>query len=146
MLRIHVSNISGLLERPKVIYFFIVLLIIVLIMDQYVHIGYEAGVTAHLLDTDGEKIGTGFLDSGAAVSLMGKQGEKTWKKWASPGGPYTDELKISSRQARSDLRSLENSNNSSPLGKTEPLGESPCSGEPGRFESVHFGTRFRQEL
>ena len=75
-------------------------------MDQDVHIGYEAGVTAHLLDTDGEKIGTGFLDSGAAVSLMGKQGEKTWKKWASPGGPYTDELKISSRQARSDLRSL----------------------------------------
>ena len=45
-----------------------------------VHIGYEAGVTAHLLDTDGEKIGTGFLDSGAAVCLMGKQGEKTWKK------------------------------------------------------------------
>ena len=42
-----------------------------------VHIGYEAGVTAHLLVTDGEKIGTGFLDSGAAVSLMGKQGENT---------------------------------------------------------------------
>ena len=49
-------------------------------MDQDVHIGYEAGLTAHLLDTDGEKIGTGFLDSGAAVSLMRKQGEKTWKK------------------------------------------------------------------
>ena len=36
-----------------------------------VHIGYEADVTAHLLDINGKKIGvTGLLDTGAVVSVM----------------------------------------------------------------------------
>ena len=36
-----------------------------------VHIEYEADVTAHLLDTNGKKIGvTGLLDTGAKVSAM----------------------------------------------------------------------------
>ena len=36
-----------------------------------VHLGYEADVTAHLLDTNGKKIGvTGLLDTGAVVSVM----------------------------------------------------------------------------
>ena len=36
-----------------------------------VHIGYEADVTAHLLDINGKKIGvTGLLDIGAVVSVM----------------------------------------------------------------------------
>ena len=36
-----------------------------------VHIEYEADVTAHLLDTNGKKIGvTGLLDTGAVVSMM----------------------------------------------------------------------------
>ena len=36
-----------------------------------VHIGYEADVTAHLLDTNGKKIGvTGLLDTGVVVSVM----------------------------------------------------------------------------
>ena len=43
-----------------------------------VHIGYEADVTAHLLDTNGRKIGvTALLDTGAAVSVIPI---KTWKK------------------------------------------------------------------
>ena len=43
-----------------------------------VHIGYEADVTAHLLDTNGKKIGvTGILDSGAVVSVMPI---KTWER------------------------------------------------------------------
>ena len=43
-----------------------------------VHIGYEADVTAHLLDTDGKKIGvTGLLDTGAVVSAMPI---KTWER------------------------------------------------------------------
>ena len=43
-----------------------------------VHIGYEADVTAHLLDTNGEKIGvTGLLGTGAAVSVMPI---KTWER------------------------------------------------------------------
>ena len=43
-----------------------------------VHIGYEADVTAHLLDTNGKKIGvTGLLDTGAAVSVIPI---KTWER------------------------------------------------------------------
>ena len=43
-----------------------------------VHIGYEADVTANLLDTNGTKIGvTGLLDTGAVVSVMPI---KTWEK------------------------------------------------------------------
>ena len=43
-----------------------------------VHIGYEADVTAHLLDTNGKKIGvTGLLDTGALVSVMQI---KTWER------------------------------------------------------------------
>ena len=43
-----------------------------------VHFGYEADVTAHLLDTNGKKIGvTGLLDTGAVVS---KLPIKTWER------------------------------------------------------------------
>ena len=43
-----------------------------------IHIGYEADVTAHLLDTNGKKIGvTGLLDTGAVVSVMPI---KTWER------------------------------------------------------------------
>ena len=43
-----------------------------------VHNGYEADVTAHLLDTNGKKIGvTGLLDTGAVVSVMAR---KTWER------------------------------------------------------------------
>ena len=43
-----------------------------------VHIGYEADVTAHLLDTNGKKIGVvGLLDTGAVVSVMPI---KTWER------------------------------------------------------------------
>ena len=43
-----------------------------------VHIGYEADVTAHLLGTNGTKIGvTGLLDTGAVVSVMPI---KTWER------------------------------------------------------------------
>ena len=43
-----------------------------------VHIGYEADVTAHLLDTNGTKIGaTGLLDTAAVVSVMPI---KTWER------------------------------------------------------------------
>ena len=43
-----------------------------------VHIGYEADVTAHLLDTNRKNIGvTGLLDTGAVVSVMPI---KTWER------------------------------------------------------------------
>ena len=48
-----------------------------------VRIGYEVDVTAHLLATNGKKIGvTGPLDTGAVVNVMPI---KTWKGWASRG-------------------------------------------------------------
>ena len=43
-----------------------------------VHTGFETDVTAHLLDTNGKKIGvTGLLDTGAVVSVMPI---KTWER------------------------------------------------------------------
>ena len=49
-----------------------------MIEQEAVHIGYEANVTAHLLDTNGKKIGvTGLLDTGAVVSVMPR---KTWER------------------------------------------------------------------
>ena len=43
-----------------------------------VHIGYEADVTAHLLDTNAKKIGvTGLLDTGEVVSVMPIE---TWER------------------------------------------------------------------
>ena len=43
-----------------------------------VHIGYEGDETAHLLNTNGKKIGmTGLLDTGAVVSVMPI---KTWER------------------------------------------------------------------
>ena len=43
--------------------------------QQELHIGYEADVTAHLLDNNGNKIGvTGLLDTGAVISI------KTWQR------------------------------------------------------------------
>ena len=49
-----------------------------MIEQEIVHIGYEADVTAHLLDTNGKKIGvTGLLDTRAVVSVMPI---KTWKR------------------------------------------------------------------
>ena len=46
--------------------------------QEAVHMGYEADVTAHLLDTNGKKVGvTGLLDTRAVVSVMPI---KTWEK------------------------------------------------------------------
>ena len=48
-----------------------------------VHIGYEADVTTHLLDTNGKKIGvTGLLDTGVVVSVMPI---KTWERMGLTG-------------------------------------------------------------
>ena len=112
-----------------------------------VHIGYEADVTAHLLDTNGKKIGvTGLLDTGAAVSLMPI---KTWdlgKNGLHEGGSNFDESPTSGSQSRSDLRSRKNTNNGPPHGRTGSLDELPGGREFGRLGSVHLGQRFCQEF
>ena len=87
-----------------------------LMKQDAVHIGKEADVTAHLLDTDGKTIGViRLLDTGAVVTVMPI---KTWER-------------LGSRQSRSHLRSRENSNKSPPNGRTEPLHELSRGGEPG---------------
>ena len=49
-----------------------------MMQQDAVHIGYEADVTAPLLDTNGKKIEvTGLLDTGAVVSVISM---KTWEK------------------------------------------------------------------
>ena len=62
-----------------------------------VHIGCEAEVTPHLLDTNGKKIGvTELLDTGAVVSVMPI---KTWERNAlHEGRSNSDEPRISGRK------------------------------------------------
>ena len=113
-----------------------------------VHIGYEADVTAHLLDTNGKKIGvTGLLDTGAYVSVMPI---KTWERTG-----FTREdliptnLRLAAgRQSRSNLRirSRKNTHNGSLHGETGSLDELPGGREFGRCRPVHLGQRFRQEF
>ena len=61
-----------------------------------VHIGYEADVTAHLLDPDGKRIQVkGLLDIGAVVSAMPI---KAWQRMGfKKGGPNSNESKNGSR-------------------------------------------------
>ena len=101
-----------------------------------VHIGYEADVTAHLLDTSGKKIGvTGLLGTGAVVNVMPI---KTWERM----GFTREDLNPS----RSDLRSRKNTNNGSLHGMTGSLDELPGGREFGRRRPIHPGQRFRQEF
>ena len=100
-----------------------------------VHIGYEADVTAHLLDTNGTKIGvTGLLDTGAVVSVMPI---KTWERMG-----FTREDLI----PRSYLRSRKNTNNGPPHGRTGSLDELPGGREFERRRPIHLGQRFCQEF
>ena len=111
-----------------------------------VHIGYEADVTAHLLDTNGKKIGvTGLLDTGAVVSVMPI---KTWERMG-----FTREdliptnLRLAAgRQSRSNLRSRKNTHNGSPHGGTGSLDELPGGREFERCRPVHLGQSFCQEF
>ena len=77
-----------------------------------VHIGYEADVTAHLLDTNGKKIGvTGLLDTGAVVSVMPI---KTWERM----GFRREDL---IPHPRSNLRGRKDTNNGPLHGRTRSL-------------------------
>ena len=66
------------------------------------HISYEADVTAHLLDTDGKKIGvTRFLDTGAVVCVIPIKNKV--KDGFPHEGPDTHEPWIRSSQSRSHI-------------------------------------------
>ena len=106
-----------------------------------VHIGYEADVTAHLLDTNGPKIGvTGLLDTGAVVSVMPI---KTLERM---GRSDSNESPTGRRQSRGDLRSRKNADNISPHGRTRSMDDLPGSREFRRRRPIHLGQRFCQEF
>ena len=109
------------------------------------HIGYEADVTAHLLDTNGTKIGvTGLLDTGAVVSVMPI---KTWERMG-----FTREdliptnLRLAAAQSRSHLHSRKNTDNGPSHGRTRSLDELPGGRESGRRRPIHLGQRLCQEF
>ena len=75
-----------------------------------VHIGYEADVTAHLLDSNGKKIGvTGLLDTGAVVSAMPKK--NMGKNGLHEERSNSNEPQIGGRQPRSNLCGRKDTNN-----------------------------------
>ena len=109
-----------------------------------VHIGYEADVTAHLLDTTGKKIGvTGLLDTGAVEcdtdKNLGKNGLHERRS-------NSDESPTGRRQSRSYLRSRKNADSSSPHGRTRSMDELPGSREFRRRRPIHLGQRFGQNF
>ena len=106
-----------------------------------VHIGYEADVTEHLLDTNGKKIGvTGLLDTGAVVRLMPI---KTWERM---GFTREDLIPTNLRLAAANLRSRKNTNNGPQHGRTGSLDELPGGREFGRRRPIHLGQRFCQNF
>ena len=107
-----------------------------------VHIGYEEDVTAHLLETNGKKIGvTGLLDTGAVVSVMPI---KTWKRMDFTREdliPTNLRLAAANRGAiyvagRTPITVLH-------MGSLDDL---PGGREVGRRRPVHLGQRFCQEF
>ena len=95
-----------------------------------VHIGYEADVTAHLLDTNGKKIRvTGLLDTGAVVSVMPI---KTWERM---GFTRENLIRTNLRLVAANRRAIyvagKNSNNGPPHGRTGSLVEFPGGREFG---------------
>ena len=110
-----------------------------------VHIGYEADVTAHLLDTNGKKIGvTRLLDTGAVVSVM------PIKDWERMGFTREDLVPTNLQLAAANRGAIyvmgKNNNNGSPHGRTGSLDELPGGRELGRRRPIHLGQRFRQEF
>ena len=109
-----------------------------------VHIGYEADVTAHLLDTNGTKLGvTGLLDTGAVVCDADKN---LGKNGLHAGRSNSNESPTGRRQSRSYLRGRKNTNNGPPHGRTGSLDELPGGRESGRRRPIHLGQRFCQEF
>ena len=103
-----------------------------------VHIGYEADVTAHLLDNNGTKIGvTGLLDTGAVVSVMPI---KTWERM---GFTREDLIPTNLRLAAANRGAVYVAGRP---GRTGPLDELPGGREIGRCRPIHLGQRFCQEF
>ena len=106
-----------------------------------VHIGYEADVTAHLLDTNGTKIGvTGLLDTGAVVSVM------PIKTWERIGFTREDLIPTNLRLAAANRGAIyvagRTTDNGPSHGRTRSLDELPGGRESGRCRPIHLGRDF----
>ena len=110
-----------------------------------VHIGYEADVTAHLLDTKRNKNrshrASGHRRGGEcdADKDLGKNGLHA-------GRSDSYESPTSRCKSRSYLRSRKDTGDGPSHGRTEPLDELPGGRESGRRRPIHLGQRFCQEF
>ena len=105
-----------------------------------VHIGYEADVTAHLLDNWSHRA------SGHRSGSECDANKNLGKNGLHEGRSNSNESPTGRHQLRSDLRSRKNTNNGSPHGRTGSLDELPGGRNFGRRRSIHLGQRFRQEF
>ena len=116
-----------------------------MIEQDAVHIGYEADVTAHLLDTNDKKNRSHRASrhrSGGECDVdknLGKNG-------LHEGRSNSDESPTIRSQSRGNLRSRKNADNNSPHGRTRFMDELPGSGEFRRRRPIHLGQRFCQEF
>ena len=110
-----------------------------------VHIGYGEDVTAHLLDTNGKKVGvTGLLDTGAVVNVMPI---KTWERM----GFTREDLILTNLRLAAANRGAVYVAGRTPItvlhmGGRDLLYELPGGREFGRLQSVHLEQRFWQEF
>ena len=111
-----------------------------------VHIGYEADVTAHLLDTKGTKINRSHRASGHRSGSECDADKNLGKNGLHEGRSNSNEPPTGRRQSRCNLRSWKNTNNGSPHGRTGSLDELPGGRKFGQRRPIHLGQRFRQEF
>ena len=82
-------------------------------------------MTAHLLDTNGKKIGVTGRSSGHRSGSECDADKELKKNGLHEGRSNPDESSTGCSQSRSDLRSQKNTNNGSPHGRTGSLDELP---------------------
>ena len=92
-----------------------------------VHIGYKAGVAAHLLNFDDKSDRTPRHRSANQCDADKNMKESGFHQRRS----NTLEPEAGSRQSRRHLCGRKNSINNSPDGRKEPLDEFSCGGKPG---------------
>ena len=110
-----------------------------------VHVGYEADVIAHLLDTNGTK----NRSHGASGHRSGSEcdaDKNLGKNWLHAGRSNSNESPTGRCQSRSYLRSRENTDNGPPYGRTGSLDELSGGREFERRRPIHLGQRFCQEF
>ena len=111
--------------------------------EDAMHIGTEADVSAHVLDTNGKRTQLrGLLDTGAVLSVIPSE---TWERMGFNRDNLIDSRIRLSAANKGALRVLSRTptNNSPKLGGMQPVDELSCAGKPRRVRPFHFRQRFR---